>query len=163
VIGVYSSENGHLQQTHSTEVDRLQQEHAVEIRRLTEENTALQANIVAIRDKAANDRQKLLADISSELRDNLEIAQAYYTGMPGNRSYIPPSTEIWKRIRNDLSTVLDRRMMIQLEAAYVRIQRWQGIAESGRVNPDIGNPEVREIATAMQGLLPQLIASLEGI
>lgn len=170
----YANQNEKLRAAHSEELDRLRQEHTRELEqvrrdsstaleRANEENTRLRDRIAALTDNATKAKKKSLADIISELRDNLNTASAYYSGMPGNRSYIPPSTDVWRRTRNDLSAFVDRRVMIPLEAAYERMQRWQGIAESGRTNPDIGNTEIRDITTAMQGTLPQIIQNLDTI
>jgi hypothetical protein len=104
----------------------------------------------------------LLADLISELRENLNTSLAYYSGSPGNRSYISPFTDFWRQARNQLRGVIGERLFIDVENVYERIQRWKGIVDSPhRVSPDIGNPEVDSITTVVRNIVPILITKLE--
>jgi len=132
-----------------------------EIEHLGKENAAYKSQNAALEGNAAAKDGKVLADLISEVEGNLRTAQAHYSGPPGNRVYLSPSVDCWKRVRNALD-FLDLGIRKEVEEIYRQIERWHGIVASG-LNPGIGNPEIPEITQNMKRDLPEILRKLKSL
>jgi hypothetical protein len=95
----------------------------------------------------------LLADIISELEDNLDCAERPRTG----DVYRRPSTKTWIENRNRLTLPADT--LSTLKNAYNRISSWADVVASG-LSPNIGSPQLNLIVSDLRMSLPSLIDQL---
>jgi TIR domain len=105
---------------------------------------------------SATTQRDMLADLISELEDNLDVAKAPRVG----DAYVRPSSEVWESIRNKIT--LPDLLRSNLTAAYRLIDGWVAVVES-RVHPNIGSPALNVATKALQGSLPGLIEELKKI
>jgi hypothetical protein len=95
----------------------------------------------------------LLADIVSELEDNLDCAQRPQTGA----TYRRPSTQAWLESRNKIE--LPPEIYSQIKNTYGRIKTWADIVSSG-LHPTQGSMELNLIVSDLRQSLPSLIESI---
>jgi predicted nucleotide-binding protein len=95
-----------------------------------------------------------LADLISELEDNLDAARAPRAG----DVYVRPSNSVWKRDRNRLSIPTELRN--RLTNAYRQINSWLDIVLSG-LSPNLGSPALHSMVAALRSELPELISELK--
>jgi predicted nucleotide-binding protein len=95
-----------------------------------------------------------LADLISELEDNLDAARAPSVG----DVYARPSNGIWRENRNRFSIPAELRQ--RMVNAYRQINQWHDIVASG-INPNIGSTALNAMAGSLRDQLPQLIAELK--
>src|SRR5262249_40108367 len=96
----------------------------------------------------------ILADLISELEDNLDKARAPHV----SDVYARPSTDIWKQHRNRLDIPHDEHSRIA--NAYKQIDHWQDIVASG-LSPKIGNMPLDIIFNDLRNQLPGIITALK--
>jgi hypothetical protein len=97
-----------------------------------------------------------LADLMSELEDNLHKARAPRVG----DVYSRPSSRVWKEYRNRLNIPPD--LHNRIGNAYVQIDEWQDIVASG-LNPNMGSMTLNLKVTDLSRDLPNLISELKKI
>lgn len=95
----------------------------------------------------------LLADLISELEDNLEKARGPRIG----DTYQKPSLEVWKRNRNRLTLPADLRP--DIETTYRQIEGWRSVVDSG-LHPNYGSQALNVATSSLIVRLPGLIDSL---
>jgi hypothetical protein len=95
----------------------------------------------------------LLADLISELEDNLDCASRPRTG----DVYRRPSTRVWLENRNKIAMPSDLHQ--EVRTAYNRIVSWSDVVASG-LNPNMGSMELNLIVSDLQMSLPSLIDRL---
>ena len=95
----------------------------------------------------------LLADLVSELEDNLEHARVRRIG----DVYLHPSSEAWRTNRNRLR--LQESLRSEVTQIYREIETWRTIVESG-VHPNMGSPALDLATSSLSGRLPSIIAEL---
>lgn len=105
---------------------------------------------------AATQSPTLLADVISELEDNLDCASRPRTG----DVYRRPSTRIWLENRNKIT--LPQDLYLEVKNTYNRISSWGDVVVSGR-NPNLGNLELNLIVSDLKSSLPSLIDRLRKI
>jgi hypothetical protein len=96
----------------------------------------------------------LLADIISELEDNLSSARAPRVG----DVYKRPSNQAWKDCRNKVSIPEDLRNRVAF--SYRQIDEWLDIVASG-LNPNIGSAALELKVNDLRRDLPNLITELK--
>jgi hypothetical protein len=99
-------------------------------------------------------QRDLLADLISELEDNLDHARTPRIG----DAYLRPSSQVWKSIRNKIN--LPNPLRSHLTAAYRQIDSWLTVVESG-VHPNMGSPALDVTTASLQNELPILIEGLK--
>jgi hypothetical protein len=95
----------------------------------------------------------LVADIISELEDNLDCASRPRTG----DVYRRPSTSVWRENRNIIALPPD--ITSELKTTYNRIRSWEDVVASG-LNPNLGSMELNLIVSDLRTSLPPLIDRL---
>jgi predicted nucleotide-binding protein len=98
--------------------------------------------------------QDLLADLISELEDNLECARAPRIG----DAYARPSSQIWKSNRNRLT--LPNHLRSELVNIYRQLDAWSTVVDSG-VTPNMGSPAIDGTAAHLRNQLWSLIEELK--
>jgi predicted nucleotide-binding protein len=101
-----------------------------------------------------NEPDHLLADVISELEDNLERARAPRVG----DAYARPSLKVWKDNRNKLA--LPEYVRSEVTNMYREIDSWSTIVEAG-INPNMGSVALENAAASLKIRLPELIAKLK--
>jgi hypothetical protein len=114
--------------------------------------TGVNSNVQRI--DPADTTTHLIADLISELQDNLESARAPRVG----DVYSRPSNRVWKNSRNKLNIPPDLRHSIA--NAYRQIDQWQDIVASGR-SPNIGSMALELKVNDLRHALPNLISELK--
>lgn len=104
--------------------------------------------------QATSQGATLLADIISELEDDLSSARAPRVG----DAYKRPSNRVWKDCRNRVSIPEDLRNRLGL--AYRQIDEWLDIVASG-LNPNIGSMALELKVNDLRHDLPNLITELK--
>ncbi len=99
-------------------------------------------------------QQNLLADVISELEDNLKRARA----PRGGDAYARPTSDVWKKNRNRAG--LPGYMLSQLASVYDHIENWRTIVESG-VHPNMGSQALDNTAAILKTVLPSVIEELK--
>ncbi|MGD0801425.1 MAG: hypothetical protein ABR906_08930 [Terracidiphilus sp.] len=115
----------------------------------------------AVPEESANSRQgiasaqspALLADIISELEDNLDCASTPRAG----DVYRRPSTRVWLEYRNKITLPPD--IYLEVKNTYSRISNWGDVVASG-LNPNMGSMELSLIVSDLKSALPTLIERL---
>lgn len=102
---------------------------------------------------SASQNATSLADIISELEDNLDCAERPRTG----DVYRRPSIKAWIENRNRLTLPAD--ILSTLKNAYNRIGSWADVVASG-LHPNMGNPHLDLIVSDLRMSLPSLIDQL---
>jgi hypothetical protein len=105
---------------------------------------------------AAVQSHTLLADIISELEDNLDCAERPRTG----DVYRRPSTKVWLENRNRIT--LPSETLSKLKNIYGRISSWADVVASG-LNPNTGSGHLNLIVSDLKMALPSLIDQLRKI
>lgn len=95
----------------------------------------------------------LLADLISELEDNLDCASRPRTG----DVYRRPSTKAWVENRNKIT--LPQDIYLEIKNTYNRISSWADVVASG-LNPNAGSMELNILVTDLRSSLPSLIDRL---
>ena len=95
----------------------------------------------------------LLADLISELEDNLDCASRPRTG----DVYRKPSTKTWLENRNKIT--LPQDISSEVKNTYNRIGSWADVVASG-LNPNAGSMELSILVTYLRSSLPSLIDRL---
>jgi diguanylate cyclase (GGDEF)-like protein len=96
----------------------------------------------------------LLAEVISELEDNLECARAPRIG----DAYRRPSSQAWKNSRNKIELLEPLRSdVVQI---YREIEDWLNVIESG-VHPNMGSPALNNTTSSLATQLPGVIAELK--
>jgi hypothetical protein len=99
-----------------------------------------------------------LRDLISELEDNLrKAANPVSDRFFGGGSYVRPSTDCWKAVRNVLP--LDGQLRLALNRVYDQVDRWSSIVDSG-LKPGIGSQELNGIAALICAEVPVLLREL---
>jgi hypothetical protein len=101
-------------------------------------------------------QRDLLADLISELEDNLNCARTPRIG----DAYDRPSSQVWRSIRNKIK--LPDRLRSHLSITYRQIDSWLTVVESG-VHPNIGSPDLNVTTNGLRNELPILIEELKKI
>jgi predicted nucleotide-binding protein len=96
----------------------------------------------------------LMADLISELEDNLDFARAPLVG----DVYKRPSNRIWKDNRNKIN--IDPDLHHRVSNAYRQIDEWHDIAISG-LNPNMGSMALELKVNDLRHELPTLIRELK--
>lgn len=109
--------------------------------------------------KPASNRQApiqgvLVAEVISELEDNLERARAPRIG----DAYRRPSSQAWRNSRNKIG--LPAPLHSDVIQIYREIEDWLTVVESG-VHPNIGSPALNNTAASLATRLPLVIAELK--
>jgi hypothetical protein len=104
---------------------------------------------------AAEVERDLLADVISELEDNLERARVPRIG---SDAYARPSSQVWKNNRNRLT--LPNHLRSDVTNRYHQIDGWKTVAETG-VHPNMGSPAIESITADLRTQLPALIGELK--
>lgn len=104
-------------------------------------------------DKAAIGRSTLLADIISELEDNLDRASRPRTG----DTYRRPSNHTWIQNRNKI--VLPSAIRLQVNNIYDQIGSWVDVVSSG-LNPNMGSIQLNLVVSGLTSSLPPVIHQL---
>lgn len=119
-----------------------------------------QKNVIPVPTSAVESPRKpddadrlLLADIISELEDNLDAAKMPRVG----DTYRKPSSDVWKNNRNRLKLLEPLRSDLTL--AYRQIDIWQSQVDSG-VHPNYGSEALNAATSSLVGRLPVIIDSL---
>jgi diguanylate cyclase (GGDEF)-like protein len=99
-------------------------------------------------------QRALLAEVISELEDNLECARAPRIG----DSYRRPSSQAWKNSRNKVG--LPDPLRSDVTQIYREIGDWLTVVESG-VHPNMGSPALNNTTASLTTRLPWLIAELK--
>jgi hypothetical protein len=107
-------------------------------------------------DYAVAQNSTLLADIISELEDNLDCAERPRTG----DVYRRPSIKAWIENRNRLTLPAD--ILSTLKSTYNSIGSWADVVASG-LSPNIGSPQLNFIVSDLRRSLPSLIDQLRKI
>jgi hypothetical protein len=102
---------------------------------------------------ATTQSHTLLADIISELEDNLDCASRPRTG----DVYRRPSTRVWLENRNKI--ILPPDLYLQVKNIYNRISNWSDVVASG-LNPNLGSMELNLLVSDLKSSLPSLIDQL---
>jgi len=108
----------------------------------------------SLHERAPAHSTTLLADIISELEDNLSSARAPRVG----DVYKRPSTRVWKDSRNKVDIPEDLRSRIA--SAYRQIDEWLDIVASG-LNPNMGSMALELKVNDLRHGLPALIGELK--
>jgi hypothetical protein len=95
----------------------------------------------------------LLADVISELEDNLEHARTRRIG----DAYVRPSADAWRRNRNRLK--LPDHVRHRVLNVYRQIDSWASAAKSG-VKPNMGSPAIDATTDSLKMELPGVIEEL---
>jgi len=95
----------------------------------------------------------VLADIISELEDNLDRAERPRTG----DVYRRPSNRVWLDNRNKVT--LSHEVRSALKTVYHEIDAWLDIVNSG-LSPNIGSLQLDHIVSGLRPTLPSVIAKL---
>jgi hypothetical protein len=98
--------------------------------------------------------RSLLADLISELEDNLECARAPRIG----DAYARPSSQVWKSNRNRLT--LPNHLRSELTNVYRQIDSWCTVVDSG-VTPNMGSPAIDGTTASLRNQLWNLIEELK--
>jgi len=99
-----------------------------------------------------------LADLISDLEDNLNKARSPASDRQfGAGTYIRPSTDLWKAVRNKLR--LEPRTRVSLNRVYTMVDRWCSIVDSG-LRPGLGSPELDLIVGKLRVEIPALLEEL---
>jgi hypothetical protein len=130
-----------------------------ETERARDASHELEAKISTLQSAAVEHKQKVLEGLVAEVEGNIDTAFAYYSGLPGNRVYLPPSIQFWRDVRGELG-FLNPGLAKELRENYAQIERWYGIVDGG-ARPDIGNQEIDGIVIRLRGHLPQLLEKLK--
>ena len=96
----------------------------------------------------------LLADLISELEDNLEHARAPRIG----EAYARPESEVWKKNRNKLTFPVS--LHSEVTQIYREIESWSTVVKSG-VSPNMGSPAIENTTLSLMNRLPILIDQLK--
>jgi hypothetical protein len=104
-------------------------------------------------DNASSQSPLLLADLISELEDNLDCASRPRTG----DVYRRPSTKVWLENRNKIS--LPQDIFLDLKNTYNRIGSWADIVATG-LSPNIGSMPLELIVSDLRSSLPSQIERL---
>jgi predicted nucleotide-binding protein len=118
------------------------------------ESTGVTANMQRL--DPADTTTHLMADLISELEDNLESARAPRVG----DVYSRPSNRVWKDSRNKLNIPPDLHRRVA--DAYRQIDQWQDIVASG-VSPNMGNMALELKVNDLRNDLPNLISELKKV
>lgn len=97
-----------------------------------------------------------LADLISELEDNLDKARRPQTG----ETYRQPSDKIWLENRNKLHLSLELRS--QVNSAYHDISAWADIVRTG-IHPNLGSMQLNLLASGLTMSLPWVIEQLRKV
>ncbi|HXZ26515.1 MAG TPA: hypothetical protein VEG08_00795, partial [Terriglobales bacterium] len=114
----------------------------------------LAAQVARVAGDARKEQELLIADLMSELQDNLGKAHSPVVG----EAYVRPSCARWKEVRNQV--VLPDKLRGGLNHAYVEIERWCSIVDSS-VKPAYGSRELDQVAITMRSELTALIEELK--
>jgi hypothetical protein len=95
----------------------------------------------------------LLADIISELEDNLDRASRPVTG----EIYRRPSVQAWLQGRNKIT--LPPEIAAEVKNSYRQIDSWSDIVSSG-LSPNTGSMQLNLIVTELRASLPLLVQRL---
>jgi hypothetical protein len=104
-----------------------------------------------------NGRARELANLISELEDNLRKALDPITDRFSMGAYTRPSMDCWKSTRN--APWLDKKLRDSLNEVYADVDRWCSIVDSG-VKPGMGSPKLNFIVTALKVKIPTLLEAL---
>jgi len=102
---------------------------------------------------AATNSTTGLADIISELEDDLDCASRPRTG----DVYRRPSARVWLENRNKIA--LPPEVYLQVKNVYTQISAWGDVVASG-LNPNLGSIELNLIVSELRSSLPPLIDRL---
>lgn len=97
-----------------------------------------------------------LAEIISELEDDLDCAQRPRTG----DVYRRPSNKVWLEIRNRVT--LPPEVRTQLKYIYHEINSWLDVVNSG-LNPNLGSMQLNLIVSGLAQALPPIISQLRAL
>jgi hypothetical protein len=97
-----------------------------------------------------------LADLLSELEDDLACTEAPQLGV----AYRRPYNNVWKANRNKFK--LPEPLRAELTRVYRKIDSWSDVVESG-LNPNLGSMELMQIVVALKSELPTVIKQLSEI
>jgi hypothetical protein len=111
---------------------------------------------IKTRDGASIIKDALLADLISELDDNLSHAKARRIG----DTYLKPSTQAWRDNRNRLK--LPQLLRSDMDQIYREIEGWRQIVESG-VHPNMGSPALENTTASLATRLPSVIQQLRAL
>jgi len=99
-----------------------------------------------------------LANLISELEDNLTKARSPVIDRSfGGGTYVRPSTDCWKAVRNLLQ--LNAQLRDRVSRVYADVDRWWSIVDSG-LKLGIGSPELNAIVARLCGEIPALLQEL---
>lgn len=98
--------------------------------------------------------KEVLADLISELEDNLERAKVRRIG----DVYSRPSVDVWTKNRNRL--VLPTELRSTVATIYRQIDEWLTVVQSG-VHPNMGSPALDGTTASLKGQLPTVIEELK--
>jgi hypothetical protein len=98
-----------------------------------------------------------LANLISELEDNLRKALDPVTDRFSMGAYTRPSTDCWKSTRN--APWLDKKLRDGLNDVYADVDRWCSIVDSG-VKPGLGSPRINLIVADLRAKIPALLEEL---
>jgi hypothetical protein len=105
-----------------------------------------------------NRSAKELANLISELEDNLTKASSPVIDRSfGGGTYVRPSTDCWKAVRNLLQ--INAQLRDRLSRVYADVDRWWSIVDSG-LKPGIGSPELNAIVARLCEAIPTLLREL---
>ena len=106
--------------------------------------------------QAETQEPTFLADLISELEDDLDCAQRPRTG----DIYRRPSNKAWLGNRNKVTLPPDART--QLKYVYHEIDSWLTIVNSG-LNPNLGSMQLSLIVSGLTQTLPPIISQLKAL
>lgn len=106
--------------------------------------------------RASSRTDHFLADVISELEDNLDRARRPRTG----EAYRQPSDGTWLENRNKIE--LPAEVRSQVNSAYHDISAWADIVRTG-IHPNLGSMQLNLLASGLAMSLPPLINQLRKI
>ncbi len=118
---------------------------------------ALLRENAGLKDSQENRYARDLADLISELEDNLSKARDPVTDPSFEGAYVRPSTDCWKAVRNVLP--LDPELHGKLNHVYTQVERWCSIVDSG-LKPRMGSLELNRTVDILGAEIPTLLQEL---
>ncbi len=124
-----------------------------ELEGLEQEVRTIDSNSKERLSQIADQDQFLLADVISELEDDVDCARKPRVG----DAYRRPSTEAWRLNRNRIA--LPEPVRSGVVEIYRRIDGWCDVIDSG-LHPNMGSMELEAVMASLRTDLPSLIAEL---
>jgi hypothetical protein len=118
---------------------------------------ALLAENAELKAARQNGPTRELANLVSELEDNLEKALDPVIDRFSMGAYTRPSTDCWKSTRN--APWIDNKLRDKLNDVYADVDRWCSIVDSG-VKPGLGSPKMNFIVAGLRTKIPDLLDEL---